>query len=76
MKRWLLVALFAALVMFQIPQPALAQADTALWNAAGVTHLAERTEAPPVVLNDLAGQKVDLHDLGGRVVMLFFWATW
>lgn len=76
MKRWLLVTLFAALVISQIPQPALAQADVALWNAAGVTRLADRTEAPPVGLNDLAGQTVDLHDLRGRLVMLFFWATW
>jgi thiol-disulfide isomerase/thioredoxin len=32
--------------------------------------------APQFALNDLAGQKVDLAGLRGKVVLLDFWATW
>lgn len=32
--------------------------------------------APEFSLTDLAGQKLDLHDYEGKVVLLDFWATW
>jgi cytochrome oxidase Cu insertion factor (SCO1/SenC/PrrC family) len=32
--------------------------------------------APAFALPDLAGRTVRLDDLKGKVVMLFFWATW
>jgi hypothetical protein len=50
--------------------------DAKLWDAAGVTQLTERTEAPSFALTDLTGQEIDLQDLRGRLVMLYFWATW
>lgn len=61
------------------PGAALAPAEgppADLWRAAGVIPPVERVEAPPVSLRDLAGRTVDLDDLRGRVVMLYFWATW
>jgi len=32
--------------------------------------------APPLSLRDLSGELVDLRGLRGRVVMIYFWATW
>ena len=32
--------------------------------------------APALARNDLAGKRVDLKDLRGRVVLVNFWATW
>ena len=32
--------------------------------------------APAFALPDLQGTTVRLSDLGGKVVLLFFWATW
>ncbi len=33
-------------------------------------------ELPPLILNDLDGQKHNLYDWNGKVIMLNFWATW
>ena len=50
--------------------------DADLWSPVGVTRITDRAPAPAVVLNDLAGRQVDLRDFRGRLVMLYFWATW
>jgi hypothetical protein len=75
----LLVGLLAALWVGGPSSRALAAnaaADPGVWEAAGVSRLRERAPAPPVVLDDLRGQKVDLQDFRGQLVMLYFWATW
>lgn len=33
-------------------------------------------ELPPLILNDLNGQKHNLYEWHGKVIMLNFWATW
>jgi cytochrome oxidase Cu insertion factor (SCO1/SenC/PrrC family) len=50
--------------------------DGAVWHAAGMVPLPQARQAPPLRLSDLSGQTVDLRHLRGRLVMLYFWATW
>jgi cytochrome oxidase Cu insertion factor (SCO1/SenC/PrrC family) len=47
-----------------------------LLDALGLARPAERFEAPGFDLPDLAGKRIRLADLRGRVVLLYFWATW
>lgn len=50
--------------------------DRAVWQAAGVLPFPQPREAPALRLSDLRGKTVDLRQLRGRLVMLYFWATW
>lgn len=50
--------------------------DGAIWHAAGIVPFPAGGQAPPFRLSDLSGKTVDLRQLRGRVVMLYFWATW
>jgi len=50
--------------------------DGAIWHAAGIVPFPRPAPAPPLRLSDLSGESVDLDRLRGRVVMLYFWATW
>jgi len=56
------------------------QADTtpgdAVWSEAGIDRPARPTKAPPIDLPDLSGRLVDLRQLRGQVVLVYFWATW
>lgn len=55
------------------PKPGI---DGAVWHATGVVPLPQARQAPPLRLSDLRGKTVDLRHLRGRLVMLYFWATW
>ncbi len=46
------------------------------WEALAVAKPTTRVEAPGFTLPDLAGRPVSLEALRGRVVLLYFWATW
>ena len=49
---------------------------TALLDALALARATARVEAPGFVLPDLDARPVRLSDLRGRVVLLYFWATW
>jgi cytochrome oxidase Cu insertion factor (SCO1/SenC/PrrC family) len=66
----------AAISAAQDGAPADKTVDPALWRAAGIVKLSRPTPPPAVILSDLSGQAVDLRQLRGQVVLVYFWATW
>jgi len=50
--------------------------DGAVWRAAGVVPVPRPVLAPSLRLSDLSGKTVDIRQLRGRLVMVYFWATW
>lgn len=71
-------AVLAGLVMVTIaPSPLRAERiiDRSLWRAADVRTVVP-VAVPPITLLDVAGRHVSLADFKGRVVMVYFWATW
>ncbi len=47
-----------------------------LWRAAGIARAARQVPAPPFQLQDLAGNRIDLRQFRGRIVLVYFWASW
>jgi hypothetical protein len=80
MTRWVTVVAMIGLFAAGAGRPTRVQAgpgvEPALWQAAGVVQLSSPAPAPPLSLRDLAGELVDLRSFRGRVVMIYFWATW
>ena len=80
MTRWLTAVAMAGMFAAGAGCPTQVQAgpgvEPALWQAAGVVQLSKPAPAPPLSLLDLSGELVDLRSLRGRVVMIYFWATW
>ena len=60
----------------QTPPQANMTPDAALWRAAGIVRLARPADPPPLALSDLSGRLVDLRQLRGQLVLVYFWATW
>ena len=50
--------------------------DGGVWQAAGILPFPQLARAPSLRLSDLSGKTVDLRQLRGRLVMVYFWATW
>jgi cytochrome c biogenesis protein CcmG, thiol:disulfide interchange protein DsbE len=68
-RRWPLVVVVLALV----PLAAAAAPDFA---ALDIQRYQPPKPAPEFALPDLNGRQVRLADLRGKVVLLFYWATW
>jgi hypothetical protein len=70
----------AIIALLAVLAPALAapvlSAPPAAFEAVGVQAYDPPRAAPPMRLADLDGHPTALGDLAGKVVMLFFWATW
>ena len=80
MTRWLTAVAMAGFFAADAGHPTGVLAgpgvEPALWQAAGVVQLSKPAPPPPLSLRDLSGELVDLRGFRGRVVMLYFWATW
>jgi len=81
MIRWVIVAAMVGLVAaggVARVSPARAEpaVEAAVWGAAGIVPFPQAVQAPPLQLGDLSGKPVDLGQFRGRLVMLYFWATW
>jgi cytochrome oxidase Cu insertion factor (SCO1/SenC/PrrC family) len=69
-------ALAAGFSVFLLGAPAWPAGPTALLDALQLGRPTSRLEAPGFELPALDGRPVRLADLRGRVVLLYFWATW
>ncbi len=81
MRRWVIVTAMVGLVAAGGVArwlPALAEpgVEASAWRAAGILPLPRWLQAPPLRLEDLSGKPADLGHFRGRLVMLYFWATW
>lgn len=56
--------------------PAAPAVDPAFWPALRLDRPARQIAAPPIEAVDVGGVPVSLASFRGRVVMLYFWATW
>jgi hypothetical protein len=81
--RWLAAALVAVLALsggagaIELKTATTAAPlDPALWPALGLDRPARKMAAPLLKGVDLGGAPVSLASFRGRVVMLYFWATW
>jgi len=72
------VVLTLTLILFAsgFPHSLGAEVRPELWAALELARPTSRLEAPDFTLSDLAGKPISLRDLRGRVVLLYFWATW
>jgi cytochrome oxidase Cu insertion factor (SCO1/SenC/PrrC family) len=68
--------LLSAVVLVALVAAALAAAATPDFDAMQIQPYEPPKPAPALTLPDLDGKSVRLQDFRGKVVLLFFWATW
>ena len=81
MRRTLCLAVLAGFLALPDARPAsaiqaAAAAEAALWSAVAARPQPARVVAPSLRLPALSGGTVDLRQLRGRVVLVYFWASW
>ena len=81
MRRALCLAVLAGLLVLPDARPVSAvqaapAADAALWSAVDAVPSASRSGTPSLRLPALSGGVVDVRQLRGRVVLVYFWASW
>ncbi len=69
-----LVALTGILHVAAVAPDTTREAD--LWRAAGIARTARQVPAPLFQLQGLSGNRVDLREFRGRIVLVYFWASW
>lgn len=69
------LAALAAFSLVAVPAGAETSVAPSVWAAAGATAVAPR-HVPAISLRDVAGNVMGLEHFRGRLVMLYFWATW
>jgi cytochrome oxidase Cu insertion factor (SCO1/SenC/PrrC family) len=68
--------LLATAVLVALVAAALAAAATPNFDAMQIQPYEPPKPAPALALPNLDGKTVQLQDYRGKVVLLFFWATW
>jgi hypothetical protein len=80
MTRWITVAAMIVLVGGGAARLGPAEGEpgveSELWRTAGIIPFPGSPAAPSFRLSGLSGAPVGLQDFRGRLVMLYFWATW
>ncbi len=76
MKQLTVTTLAALMLITFLFSPLPAQAEANLFYEAGFIQPKQTIEAPDFTLYDLNKNKVSLTDYRGKVVLLYFWATW
>ncbi len=62
----------AVFILFILASPLIVSAETSKKGKP----ISNAWQLPPLILNDLNGNKHNLYDWHGKVILLNFWATW